>query len=125
MTRSLDNYLSGRYQACAINYNDHLKKLFGKRYGVDEQLTYSIQFVKLSEEQIAGAKPEATIPERLRAYVATFDAGLSHEEYNSERYVLSLCLFHRGRLEVFCDARDSMSRIGPSGGVMWDGGIAR
>lgn len=94
MTRSLDNYLSGRYQACAMNYNDHLKKLFGKRYGIDEQLTYSIQFVKLSEAQIAGAKPETTIPERLRSYVASFDAGLSHEEYNSERYAFRL-LFKR------------------------------
>jgi hypothetical protein len=94
MTRSLDNYLSGRYQACAINYNDYLKQLFGRRCGIDEQLTYSIQFVKLSEEQVGGAKPEATIPERLRTYVAAFDAGLSHDEYNSERYSFRL-LFKR------------------------------
>lgn len=94
MTRSLDSYLSGRYQACAINYNDYLKQLFGRQYGIDEQLTYSIQFVQLSEEQVGGAKPEATIPERLRAYVAGFDAGLSHDEYNSERYSFRL-LFKR------------------------------
>ena len=30
MTRSLDNYLSARYQACALNYNTSLKKLFGR-----------------------------------------------------------------------------------------------
>ena len=29
MTSNLDNYLSGRYQACAVNYNDCIKKLFG------------------------------------------------------------------------------------------------
>jgi hypothetical protein len=94
MTRALDNFLSGRYQACAINYNDYLKQLFGKRYGIDEQLTYSIQFVRLSEEQVGGAKPEAAIPERLRTYIADFDAGLSHDEYNSERYSFRL-LFKR------------------------------
>jgi hypothetical protein len=94
MTRALDNFLSGRYQACAINYNDYLKQLFGKRYGIDDQLTYSIQFVRLSEEQVGGAKPEAAIPERLRTYIADFDAGLSHEEYNSERYSFRL-LFKR------------------------------
>lgn len=94
MTRALDNFLSGRYQACAINYNDYLKQLFGKRYGIDEQLTYSIQFVRLSEEQIGGAKPEAAIPERLRTYIADFDAALSHDEYNSERYSFRL-LFKR------------------------------
>lgn len=86
MTRALDNYLSGRYQACALNYNEYLKKLFGKRYGLDAQLTYSIQFVELTEEQIAGAAPQAQIPERLRAYVAGFDAALTHDEYNSPRF---------------------------------------
>jgi hypothetical protein len=94
MTRLLDNFLSGRYQACAINYNDYLKKLFGKRLGIDEQLTYTIQFVQLTEEQFAGPKPESTIPERLRAYVAAFDGQLSHDEYNSERFSFRL-LFKR------------------------------
>jgi len=94
MTRSLDSYLSGRYQACALNYNDYLKKMFGKRFAIDQQLTYSIQFMELTEEQVAGPKPEATIPERLRAYVADFDGGLTHEEYNSPRYSYRL-LFKR------------------------------
>ena len=94
MTRSLDNFLSGRYQACAINYNDYLKRLFGKQLGIDEQLTYTIQFAQLTEEQLGGAKPESAIPERLRAYVADFDGQLSHEEYNSARYSFRL-LFKR------------------------------
>ena len=62
MTRSLDSYLSGRYQACALNYNEYLKKLFGKRFAIDQQLTYSIQFLELTEEQVAGPRPEATVP---------------------------------------------------------------
>jgi hypothetical protein len=86
MTRSLDNYLSGRYQACALNYNDYLKKLFGARFALDGYLTYSIQFVELTAEQVGGMKPEASIPERLRAYIADFDAALSHEEYNNPRF---------------------------------------
>lgn len=94
MTRSLDNFLSGRYQACAINYNDYLKKLFGKRFGIDEQLTYTIQFVQLTEEQLGAAKLETSVPERLRAYIAEFDGQLSHNEYNSERYSFRL-LFKR------------------------------
>jgi hypothetical protein len=86
MTRSLDNYLSGRYQACALNYNDYVKKLFGKRYGLDEHLTYSIQFVELTDEQVSGPNPSAHVPERLRAYIAKFDAALDHDAYNSPRY---------------------------------------
>lgn len=94
MTRSLDNYLSGRYQACALNYNEYVKKLFGKRYGLDSHLTYSIQFVELSDEQLAGSSPQVHIPERLRAYVAEFDAALTHEEYNNPRFAYRL-LFKR------------------------------
>lgn len=90
MTRSLDAYLSGRYQACALNYNEYLKKLFGKRLGIDQQLAYSIQFMELSEEQLAGPRPEATIPERLRAFVAEFDGALTHDEYNSPKYSFRL-----------------------------------
>jgi hypothetical protein len=86
MTRSLDNYLSGRYQACALNYNEYVKKLFGKKYGLDPHLTYSIQFVELMAEQIAGPSPASQVPERLRAYIAEFDAGLDHAAYNSQRY---------------------------------------
>lgn len=94
MTRSLDAYLSGRYQACALNYNEYLKKYFGQRLGIDQQLAYSIQFMELSEEQVAGPKPEVSIPERLRAYVVEFDGALTRDEYNSPKYAYRL-LFKR------------------------------
>ena len=86
MTLALDAYLSGRYQACALNYNDYLVKLFGKRYSLEENLSFTLQFVELSEEQLTGPKPEIEIPERLRAYIVEFDGGLTHNEYNSPRY---------------------------------------
>ena len=86
MTRSLDNYQSGRYQACAMNYNEYVKRLFGKRHGLDSHLTYSIQFLELSSEQLSGPSPQAQIPDRLKAYVAQYDAALNHDEYNSPRF---------------------------------------
>lgn len=86
MTYCLDSWLSGRYQACAMNFNTYLKKLFGAQHGLDNQLTFSIQFLQLSDEQVGGARPEATIPQGLRMYIAEFDGSLSHEEYNDERF---------------------------------------
>lgn len=94
MTRSLDAFLSGRYQACALNYNTYLKSLFGSHLGIDQHLSYSIQFLELTEEQVSGPRPEASIPERLRAYVAEFDGALSHDEYNSPKFSYRL-LFKR------------------------------
>jgi hypothetical protein len=86
MTRSLDYFLSGRYQACAVNYNDNLKRLFGAQHAIDQFLCYSIQFTEISDEQLLGPNPEASIPERLRAYIVEFDNALDHEEYNSPHY---------------------------------------
>jgi uncharacterized protein DUF3644 len=94
MTFSLDNYLSARYQACALNYNMYLKQLFGKREGIEDQLTYSIQFMQLADEQIEGPMPAASIPPRLLAYIADFDAGLKHDEFNNPKFAYRL-LFHK------------------------------
>ncbi len=94
MTMGLDDYLSGRYQACIMNYNTLLKSLFGKRQSLDKYLSYSLQFLELSEEQINGPKPEVDIPNRIKAYIAEFDGVLTHEEYNNPNYSYRL-LFKR------------------------------
>ncbi len=94
MTRALDGYLSGRYQACAMNFNSYLKKLFGSQHGLDRQLSYSIQFLQLAQEQLGETQPEPDIPARLKAYIAEFDSALNHEEYNSEHFSYRL-LFKR------------------------------
>lgn len=94
MTRSLDDYLSGRYQACALNYNQYLKKWFGKKFAIDQQLAYSIQFLELTEDQVSRPKPTGAVSERLRAYIAEFDGALTHDEYNSPQYSYRL-LFKR------------------------------
>ena len=90
MTRSLDNYLCGYYQACALNFNRYIKELFGDKYGIDNHLAFSIQFMKLSEDQILGSKPEADIPEHLRTYIAEFNGSLSEDQLKSERYEIHL-----------------------------------
>lgn len=83
----LDTFLSGRYQACALNYNHYLKNLFGDKNGLDEYLAYSIQFAEMSFQQTdAMVEAEGTIPNSIRSYIARFDNALSEEEFNSDRY---------------------------------------
>lgn len=86
MTNSLDEYLSGRYQACILNFNYYIKALFGVRYSLDKFLSYSLQFIEFSEEQFQGKKPEAEIPKKLKSYIVEFDDLLNHDEYNSPKY---------------------------------------
>jgi len=86
MTRALDSYLSGRYQACVLNFNHYLKNLFGLKHALDTHLTYSIQFVELTAAQFQLGEPLNSLPNNLRSYIADFDGALTHDEYNNPRY---------------------------------------
>ena len=44
MTKKIDSSISAKLQACSINYNYYIKKLFGDVFGVDQELGLAIQF---------------------------------------------------------------------------------
>jgi hypothetical protein len=95
MTLSLDNFLSGRYQACIMNYNNYLKQFFGEGQGLDQHLTYSLQFLEVTEEQILGIWSESNIPERLRSYITSFDTSLTTEEFDNPRFSYRLIFMRK------------------------------
>jgi hypothetical protein len=87
----LDSYLSARYQACALNYNHYLKKLFGEKYSMDNNLALSLQFAQLDYHQAQVLKDKAAlIPKSVQTYIAAFDDTLTEEELNSERFAYRL-----------------------------------
>lgn len=87
----LDSYLSARYQACALNYNYYLKKLFGNQYGLDKYLGLSLQFAELDYIQAKAIKDkEGLIPKEIQTYIAEFDRTLTDDELKSERYAYRL-----------------------------------
>jgi hypothetical protein len=52
MTTKIDEYLSARFQACCLNYNLYVKQLFGKECGIDQYLSFSLQFSTIKEEHM-------------------------------------------------------------------------
>ncbi len=86
MTKRLDSYLSGRYQACAVNYNEAIKSLCGNRYGIDSQLAYCIQFLELTDSQLQKEPTESDVPAKVRSYIRDFDGKLTADQYNSPKY---------------------------------------
>lgn len=83
----LDSYLSGRYQACALNFNFYLKKLFGEKYSLDSCLALSLQFAELDYAQAQVIKDkEKLISPTIQSYIAKFDNNLSDNEIKSERF---------------------------------------
>ena len=86
MSPNIDNFLSGRYQACAMNFNHYARELFGDGHALDEYLTYSIQLAGLSGEQLA----TPAIPKNIRGFIEAFDAGMPEEQFNDSRFAYRL-----------------------------------
>lgn len=89
MTKQIDFALSPRLQACAMNFNNFMKEHYGIKFGLDNYVSYSIQFSELSPEQF---KPlnEPSIPENLKSYIMRFEDGLSKSILESPHYSYSI-----------------------------------
>lgn len=86
MTTRIDNSLSAKFQACVLNYNHYLKKLFGDAHGIDRHLAFSLQFSSISKEQIALLPPRETMPSYISGFIADFEQSLSEKEFANERF---------------------------------------
>jgi Domain of unknown function (DUF3644) len=89
MSPALDQFVSARYQACCINYNREIKRLFGDKYGIDQHLSYSLQFSQISRDQLS-SPAEAALPASVRSYIARFDSELTAAELNSDRFAFRM-----------------------------------
>jgi hypothetical protein len=86
MTTRIDEYLSARFQACCLNYNEFVKKLFGESYGIDKHLSFSLQFSTISEAHATQLRSFNDLPANIASFINDFDDNLSDEDYNDIRY---------------------------------------
>lgn len=86
MTTRIDDILSARFQACALNYNAYIKKLFGTDNGIEKHLSFSIQFSTISTEQKELLEEYPDLPANIQSYVKGFDAELSEDEFSNPHF---------------------------------------
>lgn len=86
MTTKIDDLLSARFQACCLNYNDYLKKLFPKQDGIEKHLSFSLQFSSLSEKQVDQLVDYEGLPQNISNYIQKFDQDLSENDFNDSRF---------------------------------------
>lgn len=86
MTTKIDGYLSARFQACCLNYNSYIKQLFADNYGIDQHLSFSLQFSTIKEEHADQLRKFTDLPQHIAAYINDFDNTLSDNEYNDIKY---------------------------------------
>ncbi|OEZ90739.1 hypothetical protein DUPY_53460 [Duganella phyllosphaerae] len=86
MTSKIDDLLSARFQACCLNYNTLIKKLFSEKLGIDKHLSFSLQLSSLSDSQVDMLSDQPGLPKNIQKFIEGFDGALSREEFNSPKY---------------------------------------
>jgi hypothetical protein len=86
MTTRIDASLSAKFQACCLNYNTYIKKLFGEDLGIDKHLAFSLQFSSLSHEQVDALETAPGLPKNVKTFMEGFEGNLSDEEFNSPKF---------------------------------------
>jgi hypothetical protein len=86
MTTRIDASFSAKFQACCLNYNDHIKKFFGEEHAIDKHLSFSLQFSSISKEQVAQLEAQPSLPAHIKSFVEGFEGKLTDEEFNSPKF---------------------------------------
>lgn len=86
MTSRIDDLLSARFQACCLNYNEYLKRFFGNELGIENHLSFSLQFSTIGSEQKDLLSEQKGLPANIHTYIDEFDAALPVDEYASQKY---------------------------------------
>lgn len=86
MTNKIDNAISAKLQACSINYNYYIKKLFGEKYGVDRELGFAIQFSPIDPIQKENMINNEKISDNVRNFISEFENNLTDEQILNSKY---------------------------------------
>ncbi|MBB6225293.1 DUF3644 domain-containing protein [Rhizobium leguminosarum] len=80
MTNRIDDAVSAKLQACCINFNDAIKKLFGAQYALERRLPIALQFVTFSSDQRSILKKASSLPPHITTALDEFHQGLTDEQ---------------------------------------------
>jgi hypothetical protein len=86
MTTRIDDSLSAKFQASAMNFNTCIKDQFGAKHSLDAEQAFSIQFSGISEDTARELLAHSDLPQHIRSFVSEFENGLTPEEYNDQRF---------------------------------------
>lgn len=90
MTTCIDNAISAKLQACALNYNNAIKKLFDKKYGVDNELAFTIQFANPDPLKVKELSKMKGLAENVVNYITEFEKDLPDEIMKSSAYAYKI-----------------------------------
>jgi Domain of unknown function (DUF3644) len=86
MTDKIDDFISAKFQACCINYNDALRNLFGESASIDKTIPIALQLFTFREKQIDQLKNLDHLPENILDFVSSFETDLETREDSRYSY---------------------------------------
>jgi hypothetical protein len=86
MTSRIDDHLSAKFQAAALNFNTYVKNLFGTKYGLDQEQAFSIQFSGIDEGTGRELLTQSDLPKHIRSFIVQFETDLTQNEFDDPKF---------------------------------------
>lgn len=86
MTNKIDEYLSAKIHACAINFDYYISFLFGKKYTLSDELALTIQFSPLKPQQREEITGNNHIVTNVKNFISEYEDNLSPDSLQNSRY---------------------------------------
>lgn len=104
MTIILDQVISAKLQACALNYNHVIVELFGKKYSMENELVMSIQFSGINPLKQKELSKMKGLSENVCNYISDFEKKLPADilidrEYSYKLMFIPMNANNRGQAD--------------------------
>jgi hypothetical protein len=86
MITRIDDQMSAKFQAAALNFNAEIKKLFGEKYSLDSEQAFSIQFSGIDEGSAKELMAQPDLPQHIRSFVVQFENDMTQAEFDDPRF---------------------------------------
>ncbi len=92
MTTRIDDHLSAKFMAAALNFNTAIKKHFGAKYSLDREQAFSIQFTSIDQATAKVLFAQKDLPQHIASYIVQFEKALGPEEGDDPRFSYRVAL---------------------------------
>lgn len=92
LTRSIDDAISAKLQACCLNYNTAIKSLFGDAVGIDAEFTVAIQLSTFNFDQQKALIAAQDLPPNIVAAQKSIEDALTQDQFNDPRYAFRVAI---------------------------------
>ena len=84
MAKNIDNCIGPQLQACCINYNKYIEKLFlDAGLSIGKCLPFALQFYSVEEVQARGLVDSTELPANVSSFISDFENGLGSDRNDS------------------------------------------